>query len=182
VAVAGSDLDWGVNVAITLSGSDSYSPSATPLTYAWTLVEQPANSNAVLSSANTNTTTLIPDEVGIYKVKLIVNNEMGTSDPDTVVLNVLENITAVDEHSGEAIRVFPNPADDVFSIENARDEAVDISMFDMKGSLVRTFAITQDKKLLTISINQLGLRPGLYFIRIQGQKKSFFRRILVLEK
>ena len=55
-----------VGSSVTLDGSGSTSPSGFPLTYAWTLVEQPAGSVAVINEASTPRPNLVPDLAGDY--------------------------------------------------------------------------------------------------------------------
>ncbi len=85
---------------VKLNGSASSDSNHQPLTYAWTLLTAPPNSNASLSGANTATPTFIADLAGAYVVQLIVFDGYQSSSP----VNVM--VTAA---TAPIIMLSPNP-------------------------------------------------------------------------
>ncbi|HSF66015.1 MAG TPA: PKD domain-containing protein, partial [Nitrospiraceae bacterium] len=71
---------------ITLNGSASSDPDGDPLTYSWSFVTRPAGSAAVLTNPTSVSPTFMPDLVGDYVVRLIVNDGRVNSAPDTVLI------------------------------------------------------------------------------------------------
>ncbi len=57
-----------------------------PLTYQWTLTSQPAQSQAVLTHAESLTPSLNVDEIGLYVIQLVVNDGQLASEPATITL------------------------------------------------------------------------------------------------
>jgi hypothetical protein len=86
VASAGPDQTVTVGQSVTLNGSGSSDPEASPLTYRWSFVSQPAGSVAVLSNPTAVQATFVPDVDGEYVVQLVVNDGQLDSMPDTVLL------------------------------------------------------------------------------------------------
>ena len=75
-----------VGSTVLLNGSGSTDVDGQPLTYAWTIMQSPAGSNATLTGANTVTPSFVADEVGAYTIKLIVNDGMSDSMPSDVTV------------------------------------------------------------------------------------------------
>lgn len=84
VADGGADQSVNTGTLVSLNGSGSSDPENATLSYAWTLIKQPANSSTVLSATDTPTTSLTPDRDGDYLVRLVVNDGTNDSDPDIV--------------------------------------------------------------------------------------------------
>jgi len=97
VADAGADrttyLFSGTSGSVDLDGSGSHDPEGKDLTYAWTLVFQPAGSAASFSNSAGATTTLSFDLEGTYEIRLTVNDG-SRSASDLVTVNVGTNVAA----------------------------------------------------------------------------------------
>jgi hypothetical protein len=72
---------------ITLNGSASSDPDGTPLTYSWSFTSKPAGSTAALTNPTSSMPTFTLDLVGEYVVRLIVNDGMASSAPDSVIIS-----------------------------------------------------------------------------------------------
>jgi len=102
VANAGQDQNVMTNKLVALNGSESYDPEGALITFLWTFIEVPDSSNiadAALSDITSAKPTFIPDGVGTYKLKLIVNDGVLDSATDEVVIvaatpNVAPNANA----------------------------------------------------------------------------------------
>ncbi len=75
-------------------GEESYDPSGTALTYAWTLIETPEGSEAVFSDDSSDTEPnelgFVADLAGVYLAQLVVTNEAGLeSEPCLVALEAV---------------------------------------------------------------------------------------------
>ncbi|TQV74216.1 fibro-slime domain-containing protein [Exilibacterium tricleocarpae] len=86
VANAGPDQTGPLGDVFVLDGSASRDADGDPLTYAWTLLTQPDDSQAVLSDPTAVNPQLEADVAGAYTVQLIVNDGQVNSAPDTVTL------------------------------------------------------------------------------------------------
>ena len=95
VANPGQSRAIEVGTSITLDGSDSTSSSGLRLTYAWSLIQQPAGSLAVLGEANDPRPNLVPDLAGDYIAELIVTDSDGNSSSAQTVLLTTNNIPPV---------------------------------------------------------------------------------------
>jgi hypothetical protein len=98
VANAGSDQSVFINDLVALDGTASLDADGDTLTYQWSIQSKPASSAAVLANNDTASPEIIIDASGMYVLQLIVNDGIDDSEPDTVVLNVI-NIRPV-AHAG----------------------------------------------------------------------------------
>jgi hypothetical protein len=87
-ADAGPNQTVDVAQTVTLNGSGSSDPEASPLAYAWSFVSRPAGSAATLSDATLVQPTFVADVAGEYVVQLVVNDGTVNSLPDTVIVSV----------------------------------------------------------------------------------------------
>jgi len=84
VADAGPDQTVLVTDTVQLDGSQSSDADGDLLTFQWTVVSAPAGSAATLSDSTTVRPTFLVDRPGTYVVRLIVNDGLTDSAPDTV--------------------------------------------------------------------------------------------------
>lgn len=88
IANAGSDLISFVGDTITMDGSGSSDLDNQDLTYLWSIISKPTNSNASLSNLEEVNPVLIPDIGGDYIVQLIVNDGETDSNADSAKIYV----------------------------------------------------------------------------------------------
>jgi len=81
VAVINGDSNVSVGQTAYLDGTMSSDPQGLGLNYQWTLVSSPIGSSAVLVDDATSQAKFEADAIGIFKVKLIVNNGLLDSAP-----------------------------------------------------------------------------------------------------
>ena len=87
-ANAGADQIAIVGDPVTLDGNGSQDADGDNLSFAWSLITQPANSTVALTGADTATPTFIPNQAGDYIAQLIVDDGQLTSPPDTALVTV----------------------------------------------------------------------------------------------
>jgi len=88
VANAGPDQTVsasGGQATVTLDGSGSYDPDGNPLTYTWTWT----SGGQARSATGVNPAITLPS--GQYSIRLVVSDNVGTSQPDFVFLTVLQS-------------------------------------------------------------------------------------------
>jgi hypothetical protein len=82
VAVALNPTTASRHCTVTLDGSTSYDDDTDPIvSYHWAVVSIPPGSQAVLSDPNSATPTFVPDIVGEYQFRLIVNDGIDDNVP-----------------------------------------------------------------------------------------------------
>ena len=77
-----------VGKTVILFGDNSYDPKGGELDYQWTLVSAPEGSTTILYDDYSSQAKFVPDVVGIYKVRLVVNSGLTYSDPATFTIEV----------------------------------------------------------------------------------------------
>jgi aminopeptidase YwaD len=92
----------------------------------------------------------------------------------TTVNNLLSTHDASVQHSPEAIRIYPNPAKDIITIEfpQRAKPSFKIEINDMAGNLVLN-AENQEK------INTSALKSGVYMVTIKTDKGNTTRKIII---
>ena len=88
VANAGGNQTAQVGDAVTLDGSQSSDIDNDPLSYVWSVLSKPANSNPGLLHHDQLQAILTPDLPGDYVAQLIVNDSKLNSDPATALVTV----------------------------------------------------------------------------------------------
>lgn len=81
IANAGVDQNVTQSAIVTLTALASSDEQGDALTYTWSMVSTATGSSAVLSSTTSANPTFIPDVVGVYSIKLSVND--GSLDSET---------------------------------------------------------------------------------------------------
>ncbi len=107
-ADAGSDVSAAGSEVVQLDGRGSYDPDGDPLTFHWSFDSAPDGSDFAPSeqeargasgdftpndSSSASTSAFVPDVVGTYLVRLVVNDGKDDSDPDFVTVVVDEPTT-----------------------------------------------------------------------------------------
>ncbi|WP_018415299.1 PKD domain-containing protein [Teredinibacter turnerae] len=87
VADAGDDLSTSVGSSVSLDGSGSFDADGDALTYSWSLVSAPAESQVQLSDVSVMQPHVLVDTSGDYTFALVVSDGLAESSADTVVLS-----------------------------------------------------------------------------------------------
>jgi len=104
VADAGPDQTALQGNVVTLDGSGSSDIDDSNLTYNWTFISVPTDSTATLSDSSAVNPNFIADLIGIYEIRMIVNDGTVNSAPDTVSVNIVALPTV--EISAEPLAIF----------------------------------------------------------------------------
>lgn len=66
---------------VILDGSKSHDPDDDSITYQWSILSKPTDSQAIISNENIVNPSFVPDRAGIYKIQLIVSDGKLSSEP-----------------------------------------------------------------------------------------------------
>ena len=87
-AEAGANQTATTGQKVCLDGSQSSDKDGDPLTYHWTVVSAPSDSDADLDNPISITPCITPDKSGRYIVRLVVDDGISESVPDDVLIDV----------------------------------------------------------------------------------------------
>ena len=99
---------------------------------------------------------------------------------DLKIIAHFDFISSVSETQAKSPKVFPNPAQNEVFINffNESSSETVISLVDINGQV-----LIQETKpqagLLSARFSLQGIKPGLYFVKINTEKKSFVKKIIV---
>ncbi len=108
---------------------------------------------------------------GVYTVTLTATGPCGT-DVSTFVVELV--INSLDELSAN-IEMFPNPANDVLTLNADQVLDASIEVFNVAGKLVLTDNIQGTSKTINVS----NLEKGMYMIKITNNEGSSIQRLIV---
>jgi hypothetical protein len=83
------------------------------------------------------------------------------------------------EAAAAGIRIYPNPATDVCTIEfpEALNSPARVSVLDANGKLVKTFTIAQQNALLDLQ----GLHNGQYYLSIEKDAMRYHQKLVIVK-
>jgi PKD repeat protein len=91
VTYAGDDQTVSRSKMISLDGTGSSDPDNDPLTYNWSIVSRPEGSQSQFDDPTSPTPKILADKEGDYVFRLVVYDGRLYSDPDTVVVRVVND-------------------------------------------------------------------------------------------
>jgi hypothetical protein len=103
VANAGPDQSISINQTAILDGSASLDADGDELSYLWSILSKPTGSTASLLDATTVSPNLNIDQYGMFSIQLIVNDGIDASEPDVVVLDVVNLRPIADAGSNQTV-------------------------------------------------------------------------------
>jgi ELWxxDGT repeat protein len=86
-------------------------------------------------------------------------------------VGVKENNTSL-----SAINVYPNPANEYFTVSSASSDIHSVEIFDLLGKKVKSFIGLNSKKL---NVDTKSFNSGVYFVNIETDGKTFVKKIVV---
>jgi hypothetical protein len=87
-----------------------------------------------------------------------------------IFVSKLETVTGTEDLvvATDIIRIYPNPASDILTVENTANQNEYISIYNIQGQLILEYPIEQGKS----KINIKGLTKGVYIIKIYSSNNE----------
>ena len=104
-ANAGNNQTVVVGSTVMLNGTGSTDPQGMPLTFMWSLIMRPPNSNATLSANNVPEPTFVADQPGTYVAQLVVSDGILSSAPATVTITSTHSAPIANAGSNQTVTV-----------------------------------------------------------------------------
>ncbi len=167
-------------------GSESYDPEKEPLTYSWQLISGPQGSNPGLFKTNEPVMAFRSNTLGEYLLALKVYDGISWSEPDSVIISVVEILTATDDPTllSKRSNVFPNPFSRKVNISWVAEspQKVLIDVADSRGVYINIYQGTSmpGKNEITVDTVDHGITPGVVFIRITTGSQSIVHKALLI--
>lgn len=120
VANAGGNQAVVVGQTVLLDGSGSSDANGDPLTFHWSFVSKPDNSQAALAAPIAVQTSFVPDWPGTYVVSLVVNDGLLNSEPNNVTIQAISGQDGVRAKLMELIARINALPTEAFKNENMR--------------------------------------------------------------
>lgn len=121
---------------------------------------------------------------GKYPVKLIVSDGITS---DTLVIGdyiTVELCTGISKPMDARITLYPNPAQNIITITSPfnTSEAVRIELYHIDGKIVAESWHTDFSPSRPATMDVSSLKPGLYLVRVVGQKNSWVQKLVISYK
>jgi|GEM_PF-4678171 hypothetical protein len=91
---------------------------------------------------------------------------------DTVQVVVL-NATAIAESEVEKLSVFPNPAQEVFTVNGLQNEIEQVELFSLRGQKVREFGANEKQHSLA------GVENGIYLLQVVTKNGRLVEKLVI---
>jgi hypothetical protein len=109
---------------------------------------------------------------GDHKIYILDDNNCGS---DTLTINVPLKTSSVDHSfSDNDLLVVPNPVFDVIKLKNQSFNNFSAIIFDVKGNIIQR---TENEAEIDVS----GIPEGVYFIKIQTEEFSKYKKVVILD-
>jgi hypothetical protein len=167
IANAGPDRSMTLptnSITHTGSGTD---PDGTIVSYQWTKVAGP--SQYIIETPAAAQTVFSNLTEGVYLFELLVTDNLGGTDRDTVSVEVKANITLLRQ-------AYPNPATDNITVRidpngNARSSLV-LTVYDFRGVNVYSKQLGIGQQIISEQINLEKFPRGMYVIEVVADKNK----------
>ncbi len=183
IAIAGNDtiVSRNAGIFVILDGSKSYDPEGSPITYQWSIISKPDGSNGTIFSDKTANPIVRIDSAGIYLVKLIVNDGIAESEPDTLKITITEVTDINYEMIRNNIRIFPNPVSDALFVEFDIDLIIpeQVQIYTLTGKLLYQLNIDYKSNSVELNLRELKLADGVYVLRICTKSGILVKKIIL---
>ena len=93
---AGTGSSYPLGATVPLDGSRSFDPDGQLVSYSWSVVQHPDGSTAAPVDPSAATTTFVPDQLGTYRLHLVVGDDAHNVDGSDVRIVALGAITGID--------------------------------------------------------------------------------------
>lgn len=115
-----------------------------------------------------------PASAGSFTVTYTYTNTSGCSASDSKVVTV-DACTGIEELQTAAVKLYPNPVQDVLHINTNSTELKTVEVYDMVGKKVMSLTSSET----VIAIDSRELSTGIYIVRIQsGNSKAAIARFM----
>jgi len=106
-------------------------------------------------------------------IRVLAENNVGQN---IYRLNFL-GVSAINENESEALRIYPNPAQDFLMLETVFEDVIrEVSLFSIDGTLVKRVNCDYRTEM-NIPLN--GLNNGIYFISLQFKDKVITKKFII---
>lgn len=133
---------------------------------------------SIIPNATSNTYTATAN--GVYTVVVIANNCSSTSNSITITTTSVPNVDPAEI----GMKVMPNPAPGgrfTLQMQTITRSDLDIKLVNVAGQQVYKTQIPGFSGSLTKQIEPGKLAPGVYYLQVIHDKKSYIKKIVVLE-
>ncbi|MBN2698491.1 MAG: T9SS type A sorting domain-containing protein [Bacteroidales bacterium] len=100
--------------------------------------------------------------------------------PVTLTAHFLD-LTAIEDHPGASLRVYPNPAGEHLWVEYycRGGESITIRLIELRGRVVEQ-QILEGDGMQRVSFGTSGLSPGIYMLTVCGKQWNVSRRVVIV--
>ncbi|MGB0931871.1 MAG: T9SS type A sorting domain-containing protein, partial [Chitinophagales bacterium] len=170
--IGGSAVSYNYN-GIAYNGSGGVPPLGRIVTYDPSDGELSENADAILPIMDLRGIAQIASNQFIIVGGMVKNQEV--TNQTLLITDV--NFTSIEAPpSSLSFNIFPNPTSDFFSIEGLEMRAFPVEVFDLKGQKVLAKELVKGERIAVEN-----LQSGIYWVRIEGNGKVGFERLVVLK-
>ena len=164
-----SEICQNIGATFTNTSSDT-----TNFTSTWNFGQ------GVDSIVNGTTPTYTYTNTGTYPVSLTIKNSAGCAFGITQTVTVLNCVGIQDVAFDNAISILPNPSNGSVNITiNNVDKDVTLTVYNVVGEVVKSFATTQSSAVFNKALDLSTLSNGTYLVKIQSGSKTATKKLVI---
>lgn len=178
-------LETGETLTASYDYEDVNSDPEGATTFKWAVADDTLGSNMTIMSDGTASTYLI-DQADLNKyvfleIRPVATTETGTNSAGTMYGDTVKLMggpvspVSIETTNVEELRMFPNPATGIISIENLIN-IEDIQILSLDGKLINTLWV-EGKRFVSIDIKSLP--SGVYFLTFRNTNEMRFTKKLI---
>ena len=131
------------------------------------------------TSQTTSQSMLVPFNWEKHEASGIAHDPQGMAN-DALPYILQSTLNADNFTSKETLKIYPNPAHDVFNFNNLKTQFKSIDIYHVGGVLIQQFEIEDFKADQLINISML--QSGIYFLSLKNETNIVFERIIKFYK
>ena len=150
-----------------------------PSNVLWIL--EPETAGSVATTGNHATIDWNSNYSGTATLSYMIDNGCGVSDPSEQLSIKVFNSNNLDEHEGQGLMVYPNPAKDVLVVKAGFSQSGSalIRIFDYQGKLVMECTSDTNDAFLNKTIQVNDLNRGIYLMQVLQGEEAYLTRFVL---
>ena len=160
IASAGNDIETLSGEMVVLGGTPAATGGTTPYSYEWLY-------GTTVTSADANPSVPVLENAEYI---LTVTDAIGCTARDEI--NISLDLTGISDFIAEDFSVYPNPANDSFTIESQGNDCL-VSLINEAGHVLWTLRLKGKRTFEAPSI------PGVYLLKLSIGDREMIRKIII---
>ncbi|HZK07698.1 MAG TPA: C25 family cysteine peptidase [Bacteroidales bacterium] len=119
------------------------------------------------------------DYIGTANLMVRGTNDCGEGAWSEAFVITINDCTGIDENDLSGMSIYPNPANDIFTIRLSGNDNVALTLVNAIGKTVYLRSDVQVNGTATTQIDASQLAPGMYFLKVEGSAINTVQKVII---